>query len=81
VVGAICIAPTILARAGLLTDLDATAFPTERDELIRGGAHFVADPVVGAGRVFTANGPGSAELFGWRLAAALDGDAEAARRT
>ena len=72
VVGAICIAPTILARAGLLNGLAATAFPTERDELERAGAHFVAQPVAGAGRVLTANGPGAAELFGWRLGAALE---------
>lgn len=71
VVGAICIAPTILARAGLLNGLEATAFPSEKDELLRAGAHFVAQPVAAAGKVFTANGPGSADLFGWRLATAL----------
>lgn len=71
VVAAICIAPTILARAGVLSELDATSFPSERAELTRAGAHFLDEPVVSAGHVITANGPRAADAFGARLVAAL----------
>ncbi|MBL8914558.1 MAG: DJ-1/PfpI family protein [Archangium sp.] len=70
-VTAICIAPTILARAGLLQEVEATAFPSEREELAQAGAKFIEAPVVTAGRVITADGPAASEAFAARILSAL----------
>jgi len=71
VVGAICIAPSILARAGLLPGVPATAFASQRDDLVEHGAVWVQAPVVVSGRIVTANGPDAAHEFGQRLAELL----------
>ncbi len=66
--GAICIAPTILAKAGVLKGRKATVWDdgngTQIDLLERGGAEFVDEPVVTDGLIVTANGPDAAEEFG-----------------
>lgn len=64
VVGAICIAPSTLARAGLLDGVLATAFASQKQDLIAHGADWVEVPVVVSGRIVTANGPDAAEEFG-----------------
>ncbi|MDD3726452.1 MAG: DJ-1/PfpI family protein [Candidatus Ratteibacteria bacterium] len=64
VVGAICIAPGILARAGVLRNKRATVYPSELDTLKNEGAICVNKPVVVDGRIVTANGPEAAENFG-----------------
>lgn len=61
--GALCIAPAILARAGVLTNLPATVFPSAKQELLAGKARYTATPVVTAGRIVTADGPASAAAF------------------
>lgn len=61
---AICIAPSILAKARILKGRNATAWPGAKYELIKGGANFVADSVVVDGSVITADGPQSAKAFG-----------------
>lgn len=68
VLGAICIAPSILARAGLLEGVRATAFPSQRDDLIAHGAIWADGPVEVDGRVVTANGPEAARDFGLAIA-------------
>jgi protease I len=68
VLGAICIAPTTLARAGLLTGLRATSFESQRDELISRGVTWTGEPVTVDGGIITANGPEAAAEFGERLA-------------
>lgn len=70
-IGAICIAPSILARAGVLMGVKATSFPTQRDDLVAHGAQWSDDPVVEDGRIVTANGPEAASAFGERLVAAI----------
>ena len=63
---AICIAPMILARAGVLSGKNATVFP-DRDaisELRAGGALYRDQDVVKDGNVITARGPEAAEKFG-----------------
>lgn len=64
-VGAICLAPPVLARAGILHGRRATCYPAERAilELKRGGATPVEDPVVRDGTIVTANGPEAAPAF------------------
>lgn len=66
--GAICIAPTILAKAGVLKGKKATVWDdgkgTQIDLLERSGAEFAGSPVVVDGLIVTANGPEAAEEFG-----------------
>ncbi|MCX8007539.1 MAG: DJ-1/PfpI family protein [Coriobacteriia bacterium] len=71
VVAAICIAPSTLARAGLLRDRRATAFPTQKDDLIAHGAEWSDGPVEIDGRIITGNGPDAAREFGTAIADAL----------
>lgn len=78
---AICAAPTLLARAGLIgTGNDAVCYPGMEDELTAVGvcAHQDSDVVVDD-RVITARAAGSALDFGLELLEALKG-AEAADR-
>lgn len=71
---AICIAPTILARAGLLEGVAATAFPSEETELYRRHAEWTGRPVEvsaveGTGAwLITGDGPQSAHAFGRAIA-------------
>ena len=73
VVGAICIAPGILARAGILKGKKATVFPSETETLEREGANYSALPVVVDGKIVTADGPEAAEEFGKALVKTLGG--------
>jgi len=66
-VGAICLAPGILANAGILEGRQATVSPGGVDELERGGATFVDQDVVVDGKVVTACGPPASEAFGEAL--------------
>jgi len=72
-IGAICLAPPVLARAGILHRRRATCYPAERAllELKRGGATPVEEPVVRDGTIVTANGPEAATAFGDALAQLL----------
>jgi len=72
VLGAICIAPSTLARAGLLNGRRATSFPDREADLIAFGARYTGEPVTVDGRIITANGPESATAFGEALVRALD---------
>jgi len=73
VLGAICIAPAILANAGLLKGVRVTGFPTERDRLISAGALYTGVPVERDGLIITGDGPLAAILFGGAIAEALAG--------
>jgi len=64
VLGAICIAPSTLAHAGLLTGVRATAFQSREDDLVSHGASWTGDSVTTDGRIVTANGPEAATEFG-----------------
>ncbi|MCX7599721.1 MAG: DJ-1/PfpI family protein [Armatimonadetes bacterium] len=71
VIGAICVAPVILARAGLLKGIEATVWPDMKQELVGRAASYVAEDVVVSGTIITASGPDAAEAFAGTLAAAL----------
>lgn len=63
---AICLAPVVLARAGVLKGKKATYFESSASdfEMKRGGAVIIKSPVVTDGRIVTANGPLAAKEFG-----------------
>lgn len=70
--GAICIAPTILAAAGVLKGKRATVWDRggEQAHILReSGALYTGDAVTVDGLLVTGNGPEAAEEFGRTLAA------------
>lgn len=71
ILGAICIGPSILARAGVLEGVRATSFPSQEADLRSHGALYSSEPVVRDGQIITANGPQAARSFGELIAAAL----------
>ena len=75
---AICLAPMILANAGVLEGREATVAATEREEIEALGAHYQHPGVVTDGNVLTASEPREARAFGRQLVQML-GSAEAPR--
>lgn len=71
IVAAICIAPVILANAGLLNGKNATVFYSEAKTLERSGAHYTSKSVTVDGSLITGNGPGAADEFGKTVAKEL----------
>jgi protease I len=71
ILGAICIAPTILANAGVLKDVKATSFPSEQGILKKAGAIFTGSDVEKDGLIITGSGPKASEKFGKTIADAL----------
>jgi protease I len=73
VIAAICIAPMILARAGLLKGVRATCYLDKAvvGELKANGADYVEQQVVVTGRIITASGPGASGAFGKAVIAAV----------
>lgn len=67
VVGALCAAPGILARAGLLMMRPATGHPVARVELRNAGAVLVDAPLVVSERIVTAAGPFAARDFAEKI--------------
>ncbi len=67
VVAAICLAPVILANAGILSGKRATVTGTESKTIEAKGAHYTGPGVVVDGRVVTANGPKSSQLFAQKI--------------
>jgi protease I len=65
IVAAICLAPVVLARAGILNGKKATCYesPVSVREMKGGGAVLVNQPVVVDGRIITANGPSASQEF------------------
>ncbi|HVP19479.1 MAG TPA: DJ-1/PfpI family protein [Spirochaetia bacterium] len=73
IVAAICVAPAVLARAGVLRDTPATCYPDRRIIAIlkMNGADYAERSVVVSGRIVTANGPESAKDFAVQVLEAL----------
>jgi protease I len=72
ILAAICIAPTVLANAGLLDGVKATAFSTEKYRLKRSGAQYTGAELERDGLIITANGPKAAARFGKAIVNALE---------
>ena len=76
ILAAICIAPEILAKAGVLKDKQATVWSDPVDKstievLEKGGAEYVDQAVVVDGKIITGNGPEATVEFGQKIAGLL----------
>ena len=72
VLGAICVSPVILAKAGVLRGHKATVWSSITDKstvktLEKYGAHYLPQAVVVDGKIVTANGPSAAKEFGLKI--------------
>ena len=76
-IAAICAAPSVLARLGILAGKNAACFPSVEDELIKGGAVLSRDKVVVDGTIITSRGAGTALDFSLKLIEVLKGIEEA----
>jgi 4-methyl-5(b-hydroxyethyl)-thiazole monophosphate biosynthesis len=74
---AICAAPMVLGKAGILLGVRATCFPGCEEKLV--GASIVEQPVVRDRNVITSRGLGAAVVFGLELISYLCGQEEAER--
>ncbi len=65
IVGALCVAPAVLAHAGVLRNRQATCYPDQRVVAVlkRNGADYSERSLVTSGRVVTANGPEAGKDF------------------
>ncbi|WP_292517035.1 DJ-1/PfpI/YhbO family deglycase/protease [Methanoculleus sp.] len=65
VVAAICLAPVVLAQAGILSGRQATVYPSPEavEEMKKAGANLLEIPVVADMQIVTANGPTAAAQF------------------
>ncbi len=72
-IGAICAAPSILGKKGMLKGRKATCFPGFEEFLE--GAEFTGAPVEHDGNIITARGAGVALEFGLKLVEVLSGKA------
>ena len=71
VIAAICWAPAILARAGILKGKRVTSWRGAKGDLKRSGAIWVKKLVVTDGRIVTGSGPAAARSFGKAVARLL----------
>lgn len=72
IVSAICAAPLVIEKAGLLTGKRATIYPGLGDKLVS-AVEVSADSVVEDGKVITSKGPATAMEFALHLVALLVG--------
>lgn len=71
IVGAICIAPVTLAKAGLLTNKKATTYSSTVNDIKSAGAKYTGADVERDGNIITASGPVAAQKFGEAIVKAL----------
>jgi protease I len=71
IVGAICIAPSTLANAGILKGKKVTSWPSEKTNIEQKGGIHTGKGVERDGNIITANGPQSAKDFGNEILKAL----------
>lgn len=66
-VAAICLAPVILGKAGILTGKEATVWSGAKDDLIKLGAHYRSQDVVIDENIVTGCGPNAAKNFAKKI--------------
>jgi protease I len=62
-IAAICIAPVVLARAGVLKDLKATVYPSVKEDICECGATYTGSDVEVRSNIITCSGPEAAKDF------------------
>jgi protease I len=67
IVAAICLAPVILANAGILAGKNATVAGTEAATIESKGARYTGPGVTVDGNIVTSNAPKSSKLFGQKI--------------
>lgn len=67
ILGAICVAPMILANAGVLRGVKATVFEGYIEEIKKLGAVYQNENVVVSGNIITCSGPKHAEEFAYEV--------------
>lgn len=74
IIGAICIAPAILANAGILKGKNATVWKSEETLKIfeEQGVNYTGKDVEVSGNIITANGPHAAKEFAYEIARHLE---------
>ena len=72
-IAAICLAPYVLARAGILRGKTVTVYPADfaLSELAKTGAVYIKKSVVIDGNIITCSGPDAAEEFGEQIVKVL----------
>lgn len=70
-IAAICAAPKILGKLGILKNKIATCYPGYEIELK--GAQISYNPVVQSGKIITSRGPGTTILFALKIVEVLNG--------
>lgn len=68
---AICVAPAILANAGIIEGKNVTSWAGVEDDLKDAGGNFIGGPVVRDELLITATGPSAAAEFGETILKAL----------
>lgn len=71
IVGAICIAPVTLAKAGLLKNKKATTYSSTVADIKSADANYTGADVERDGNIITASGPAAAQKFGEAIIKAL----------
>lgn len=67
IIGAICAAPFVLAKAGILNNKNATIYPGMEKEIINAGGRYHDDIVVRDETIITSRGPATAIPFALHL--------------
>ena len=72
IVAAICAAPIVLGKAGIIEGKKVTSYPGFEDELIKGS--YLEEHVVVDGNIITSRGPATAMLFAYKILELLQCD-------
>ena len=78
IISAICAAPIVLARAGLLKDKNYTCYDGFEEEIQDG--HYQKETVVKDGNLLTSRGPSTALALAYALVEQFGGDAQSLRQ-
>lgn len=72
IVAAICAAPIVLGKAGIIEGKKVTSYPGFEDELVK--VSYLEDYVVVDGNIITSRGPATAMLFAYKILELLQCD-------
>jgi len=72
ILAAICLAPVILANAGVLEGKRATVFPSEQARILMRRGIYTGKTMEQDGKIITANGPSCSEVFARKILSELE---------